>query len=42
MERELITEGAVLLRQALHPRLVEAHLDGFVRNPRTRTREGAA
>jgi len=42
VERELITEGAVALRQALHPRVVEAHLDGFVRDRRSRDKEGAA
>lgn len=42
VERELITEGAVALRQALHPRIVEAHLDGFVRDRRTSRTEGAA
>ena len=42
VERELITEGAVVLRQALHPRVVEAHLDGFVRDRRSGDREGAA
>jgi chemotaxis protein MotA len=31
VERELIVEGAVVIRQALHPRVVEAHLGGFVR-----------
>lgn len=42
VERELIIEGAVVLRQALHPRLVEAHLDGFVRERSSRTTAGAA
>jgi chemotaxis protein MotA len=42
VERELITEGAVVLRQALHPRVVEAHLDGFVRDRRARDKKGAA
>jgi chemotaxis protein MotA len=42
IERELITEGAVVLRQAQHPRLVEAHLDGFVRDRRSGGKAGAA
>ncbi|MDH4067074.1 MAG: MotA/TolQ/ExbB proton channel family protein [Acidobacteriota bacterium] len=42
VERELITEGAVVLQQALHPRIVEAHLGGFIRTQQSRTREGAA
>jgi chemotaxis protein MotA len=42
VERELITEGAIVLRQALHPRIVEAHLDGFVRDRQRGKREGAA
>jgi chemotaxis protein MotA len=42
LERELITEGAIVLRQAQHPRIVEAHLDGFVRDRRSPRREGAA
>ncbi|MCC7180186.1 MAG: MotA/TolQ/ExbB proton channel family protein [Acidobacteria bacterium] len=42
VERALITEGAVVLRQALHPRVVEAHLSGFVRDQRTGKQEGAA
>ncbi|MCC7034620.1 MAG: MotA/TolQ/ExbB proton channel family protein [Acidobacteria bacterium] len=41
-ERELITEGAVVLRQALHPRVVEAHLRGFVRETAADKEEGAA
>lgn len=41
VERELIIEGAVAIRKTLHPRVVEAHLDGFVRE-RVGRREGAA
>ncbi|HQZ37892.1 MAG TPA: MotA/TolQ/ExbB proton channel family protein [Vicinamibacterales bacterium] len=42
VERELITEGAVVLQKALHPRIVEAHLGGFIRQQPSRTKEGAA
>lgn len=42
VERELIIEGAIGLRQALHPRIVEAHLDGFIRDRATRKQEGVA
>jgi chemotaxis protein MotA len=29
--RDIVIEGAVALQQQMHPRLVEAHLDGFLR-----------
>ena len=38
--RELIIEGVVRLQQRLHPRLVEAHLAGFIRAPRSATAFG--
>jgi chemotaxis protein MotA len=41
VERELIIEGAVVIQQALHPRVVEAYLGGFIRG-RTDETEGAA
>ena len=41
VERELIIEGAVVIQQALHPRIVEAHLGGFLRGRKDR-QEGAA
>jgi chemotaxis protein MotA len=31
LAREMIIEGTLTLMQGLHPRMVEAHLDGFVR-----------
>ena len=42
LAREVIIEGTVVLRQALHPRVVEAHLAGFVRTRKDRRIEGAA
>ncbi|MEZ5284169.1 MAG: MotA/TolQ/ExbB proton channel family protein [Vicinamibacterales bacterium] len=43
VDRELITEGAVVLRQALHPRIVlEAHMGGFIRSEPVGGKEGAA
>lgn len=42
LTRELIIEGAVVLRRAAHPRLVEAYLTGFLRSrPAARGREAA-
>ncbi len=41
LRRELIIHGAVILREAVHPRLVETHLAGFIRSRRTRPK-GAA
>lgn len=42
LAREVTIEGSVVLRQALHPRVVEAHLAGFVRTRKDRRIEGAA
>jgi len=32
LAREVIIEGVLTLQQGMHPRMVEAHLDGFVRS----------
>lgn len=42
LSRDITTEGAVVLRQGLHPRVVEAHLGGFIRSRRQLGLEGAA
>jgi chemotaxis protein MotA len=42
LSRDIVTEGSVVLRQGLHPRVVEAHLGGFVRNRKRENVEGAA
>jgi chemotaxis protein MotA len=41
LRREMIIEGTLTLLQGLHPRMVEAHLDGFIR-PGQRERVRAA
>ena len=42
LTRELIIEGAVVLRRAAHPRLVEAYLGGFLRSRPSARARGAA
>ncbi len=42
LARDVVIEGSVVLRQAQHPRVVEAHLAGFVRTRTARRAKGAA
>jgi chemotaxis protein MotA len=42
LSRDITIEGCVALRQGLHPRVVEAHLGGFIRGRTRQNVEGAA